>query len=598
VLKGDQPEDSNAATPVARRSSAIAFLDIVGYSTLMAENAARTHLNWMRVLNEIIRPASQRHGSRIVKSTGDGVLVEFPGARDAVAWACEVQNSMQSIYAAPDASKTPIVARIAIHVDEVFVTSDDIYGSGVNVAARLQEYSEPGGMVMSDAVFDLVRDGLNRTARDLGLLYLKNIPDPVRAYALDATGRVPHVPQVRHGATLPSIAVLPLQDRGGDPADTYFAEGIFEDITVSLASLRELLVIARGSSLVMSRQQADPHAVGRSLGVRYVMTGNVRRTTNLVRVSVQLHDVELGISLWGDTAEGAPDELFEIQDRIVARVVAGIAPRVQSAELNRALRKRPQSFTAYDYTLQALERMHSLEKATFIEAREYLNKGIAEDRNFAMPVAWLARWYSLLIGQGWSANPRQDSETACELAAKAIELDGQNALALATHGHLRAFLFHDYDSALLYFDRALAACPNSALAWLLSSGTLSYVGRGEEAVRHAEHAVRLSPFDQNLFIYYTFLGLAHYANGTYEAAVKWGRMALTEKPLYTANLRLHAAALAAHNRLDEARSIAARLLLLEPGFTLGEYERTLLPFRAGALHTQYLHHLRLAGLPD
>jgi adenylate cyclase len=184
------------------------------------------------------------------------------------------------------------------------------------------------------------------------------------------------------------------------------------------------------------------------------------------------------------------------------------------------------------------------------------------------------------------------------LAAKAIELDGQNALALATHGHLRAFLFHDYDSALLYFDRALAACPNSALAWLLSSGTLSYVGRGEEAVRHAEHAVRLSPFDQNLFIYYTFLGLAHYDNGTYEAAVKWGRMALTEKPLYTANLRLHAAALAAHNRLDEARSIAARLLLLEPGFTLGEYERTLLPFRAGALHTQYLHHLRLAGLPD
>jgi len=597
VPKADEPTDLDATTAGARRSSAVSFLDIVGYSTLMAENAARTHLDWMQVLSEIIRPAAQQHGGRIVKSTGDGVLAEFADARAAVAWASAVQNSLLTVDAAHDVSRTPIVARIAVHVDEVFVTADDIYGPGVNIAARLQEYSEPGGIVLSDAVLDLVRDGLDRPSRDLGLLRLKNIPDPIRAYALDPTGPVPSVPQFRHDATLPSIAVLPLQSRDGDPGDTYFAEGIVEDITVSLASLHELLVIARGSSVAMSRQQTDPHAAGRSLGVRYVLAGNVRRTPNRVRVAVQLHDVELGISLWGDTAEGAPDELFEIQDRIVARVVAGIAPRVQSAELYRALRKRPQSFTAYDYTLQALDRIRSLERATFLEAREYLEKAIAEDRNFAMPVAWLARWYSLLIGQGWSVNPRKDRETASDMAAKAIELDGQNALALATYGHLKSYLFHDYDVALLYFDRALTACPNSALAWILCSGTLSYVGRGEDAVRHAERAMRLSPFDQNLFAYYTFLGLAHYTNGTYDDAVKWGRMALSERPLYTANLRILSASLAASGRVDEAHGIASRLMSLEPGFTLDEFERTLLPYRDRARRIQYLDHLRTAGLP-
>ena len=208
-------------------------------------------------------------------------------------------------YSRTGASQTPIVARIAVHVDQVFVVGDDIYGPGINVAARLQEHSEPGGIVVSDAVFDLVRASLDRPVRDLGLLFLRNIPEPVEGVRVgpDRSGTAGAAVPPR--GTLPSIAVLPLQNRDGDPGEDYFAEGIVEDITVSLASLHELLVIARGSSLAMSRQQSDPHAIGRSLGVRYVLAGNVRRTPNRVRVAVQLHDVDLGISLWGDTAEGA-----------------------------------------------------------------------------------------------------------------------------------------------------------------------------------------------------------------------------------------------------------------------------------------------------
>jgi adenylate cyclase len=562
----------------------------------MAENAARTHQAWMWVLHELIEPATQRHHGRVVKSTGDGVLAEFTSALDGVAWARDIQAALPKMDAGVGSTDEPIVVRIAVHIDEVLADGEDIYGPGVNIANRLQEHAEPGGIVISQAAFGLVRDGLDHPARDLGLLYLKNIPDPVAAYALDPIDQ-PLVRHFRHSATLPSIAVLPLQNLGGDPNEAYFAEGIVEDIIVSLASLRELMVIARGSALAFNRNQTDLRTVGRMLGVRYILTGNVRRTAKRVRVAVQLIDAESNVNLWGDVAEGAPDELFEMQDRIVARVVTGIAPHVRSAELQRALRKRPGSFTAYDSTLQALDCIHSMEKATFFRAREHLDRAMSEDKNFAMPVAWAARWRSLLIGQNWSDNPRRDTEMAAEFAARAIDLDGQNALALATYGHVRSFLFHDYDVALGYFDRALSACPNSAVAWFLSSGTLSYVGRAPEAVRHAKQALLLSPFDQSLFYFYMFLGMAHYCNGDYEEAVKAGRRSLSERPAYTANLRVLTAALAALDRRDEAADVAGRLLALEPTFGLSNYERTRLPFRDASLRSLYLDHLRKAGLP-
>jgi adenylate cyclase len=187
---------------------------------------------------------------------------------------------------------------------------------------------------------------------------------------------------------------------------------------------------------------------------------------------------------------------------------------------------------------------------------------MAEDPNFSMPAAWAARWHSLNVGQGWSISPRDDASKAVELAAKAIELDRQNALALATYGHLISYLFHEYDSALLYFDRALSASPNHSLAWLLSSGTFAYIGHGDQAVQHAEFGLRLSPFDQSLFYYYEFLNLAHYSKGDYEEAVKWGKMSARENPRFTANYRYLAAALSALGRTYEAREAAAGLMQL------------------------------------
>lgn len=591
------PSNGDNGPRIDRRLAAIAFVDIVGYSILMARDETRTHQRWMAILDRIIRPEAISHHGKIVKSTGDGVLADFPSAFDAVQWAYAVQRAVQALGAGDPVP--PIALRIAVHAGDIITTDFDVFGEGVNLAARLQEYAPAGGIVLSNAAHDLVRGSLDRTARDLGQLDLKNFENSVRAFALDPEGPAITVPTLpRAVSKLPSIAVLPLQNIGGDPADDYFCDGCVEDITLSLAGLRELMVISRGSTLAYRGRHPDPREVGRLFGVRYVLSGSLRRSERLVRVSVDLCDANSGVTLWGEKEEVAPAELFNAQDRIVGKIVAGIAPNVRAAELRTAMRKKPENFSAYDYTLRALHILNSLDKNTFMQARDYLQKAMEEDSDFAMPIAWAARWYSLSVGQGWSADPTADKAKAVELANRAIDQDPQNALALATYGYLQSFLFHDYDSALVYFERALAACPNHSLAWFLSSPTLSYVGRAQEAIKHAEQALRLSPLDRNLFSFYSALNLAHYAQGSYEEAVKWGKLSASENPLYTANLRYLAAALAALDRLDEAHSAAATLMQRDPDFRLNTFGKTLQPFRGLEMSTRYIQHLRKSGLPD
>jgi adenylate cyclase len=586
------------AVRTSRRLAAVAFLDVVGYTILMANDESRTHLRWMKILDEVIRPRTSRYRGRVVKFTGDGVLAEFSCALDAVEWAQDIQRSVSSVQIESDGSAPSIVLRIAINLGDVIATEFDIFGHGVNVAARLQAHAEPGGVLLSESVYDVVRGTVGKFARDLGYLQLKNVEKPVRVYALTVDAPIIIVPGRLDRETLPSIAVLPLQNLGGDPADDYFADGIVEDIIMSLAGLHELFVISHASTIKYRGRPPDPSEVGRALGVRYVVFGSVRRSDRSVRVSIQACDSRTEETLWGDVVEVAPGELFDLQDRIVQKIVAGIAPNVHKTELRNAIRKRPDSFSAYDYALKAIQLINSLDKQTFLRAREFLNKAIAEDQHFAMPVAWAARWHSLYVGQGWSANPSEDAVRAIELAARAIELDGQNALALATFGHVKSYLLHEYDGALMYFDRALSACPNHSLAWMLSSGTLSYIGEAQEAANRAEHGLRLSPFDQSLFYYYMFLNLAYYAKGEFEDSVRWGKMSANENGLYTANHRILIAGLAGLGRLEEAREVAAKMIEIEPEFRLRTYEQTRQPFRHEQIRARYMEHLRTAGLPE
>jgi adenylate cyclase len=587
-----------SGAPALRRVTTVAFADIVGSSILMVDDETGTLARWIALQREVIRPLTDRWHGRIVKTMGDGVLAEFPSALDGVEWARGVQRAVQQTALAEANLSKAVMLRIALHFGSVVVADDDIFGSTVNLAARLQDHAEAGGVVLSQAVQAQLGVTDVPQLRDLGLVYLKSFNEPIRAYAIAPEIRVKPTVARPPPPHLPSIAVMPLENLGGDMADDYFADGIVEDIIVSLAGLHELRVISRTSTVTFRQRPTDLGEIRRVLGVHYVLTGSVRRARRTLRVSMQLSDCETGASLWGDASEQSVDNLFDVQDRIVQRVVSGIAPHVRAEEMRRALRKRPESFTAYDYTLRALDVINHLNANTFGKALEYLRRAMTEDQTFAMPVAWAARWHSLNIGQGWSRDPQREAADAIELANRAIELDRNNALALATYGHLRAYLFHDYDTALVSFDRALAACPNSALAWALSALTLVYVGRGEEALQHVEQALRLSPADQLLFVYYNVFAWVHFSLGHYEESARWGRLSASENPKFTANLRVLIAALAAQGRSTEASACVASLLRLNPSFSLDTYEKTLQPFRDEALKAHFMECLRHSGLPE
>jgi adenylate cyclase len=591
------------AAPVGRRLTAIAFVDIVGYSILMAQQEIATLARWTALLREIIHPELARQRGNFVKSTGDGLLAEFPSALDAVTWARAVQRA---VTRDPDDSAAlttgdppaPIALRIAVHLGDV-MTDDagDIFGDGINIAARLQEFADPGGIIISEAIHDLVHGHLGREARDLGLLQLKNIERPVHAFMLDASRQGSAAPTLYGQQNLPSIAVLPLHNLGGDPAENYFCEGIVEDIVTSLSGLRELLVISRNSTLGLGRVHADLREIGRALGVRYALTGSVRRSSTHVRIAVQLADATTGTQIWGNRFSALLADLFAEQDRIVEAIVAGIAPHIRNRELRRALRKRPESFTAYDMTLQAIDIINRLDQATFPDAHRLLTRAIAEDPLFALPRAWAAHWHGINIGQGWSSDTAADTAAAAELSQRAITLDRDNALALAVHAHLRSYLFHDYDSALAGFERALVSGPNSAFAWCLSAGTLCYIGRAEEAAHNLDRGLRLSPFDPELYYFYCIGAFTRYALGTYGDALKWARMSLTENPRFTATLRIMAAIQHALGDHAAARATTAEMLRLEPRFSLAEYLVTRQPYRDPTLRERLIADISDLGLP-
>jgi DNA-binding NtrC family response regulator/TolB-like protein len=395
----------------------------------------------------------------------------------------------------------------------------------------------------------------------------------------------------------PSIAVLPLTVEGGDdPGRGYFGEGVVEDIIGSLAALRELFVISRTSTF-RYRGGVDVRVVGQELGVSYVLSGNIRRIDDRLRLAVELAESRQGTVVWGRHFDGMATDLFALQDEIASKVVATLAPQVREAELRRAMRQRPESMEAYDCLLRGLTQRYHLSPEEFAEAGHWLRRAIELDPGYAAPYAVLANWHSIRVAQGWSPDPDVDFLEVTRLSAAALERDSFDATALALCGHVKAFLFHEFDEAVELFKRALAASPNSALAWIRSSATYSYIGLADEAVARAEQGIQLSPLDPHLFFAHASLALAHYVGGRYEDAVRFGQKTMDANPRFTANLRTLAASLAAANMLVDAQAVSRALLALEPRFRVGPFvERYALrdPERRGLL----AQHLILAGLPE
>ena len=393
----------------------------------------------------------------------------------------------------------------------------------------------------------------------------------------------------------PSIAVLPFHVEDEDLSKSYFGEGMVEDIVGALASIRELLVISRSSTL-RYRGPVDVRVVGRAVGATYALSGSVRRLGTRMRVSVELAETSDGAVMWANRFDGGTGDLFALQDLIATRVAGTLVPQVREAELRRALRKHPDSLEAYDCMLRGMALLYRLDVEGFAEARTWLERAIALDPGYATPYGLLAIWHTIRVGQGWSQDPAGEQAEVLRLATDAIARDSYDAMALALCGHAKSIVRYEFDQAMALFDRALEASPSSAIAWLRSSPTYSYVGSYQEAIRRAEQGLQLSPLDPNVFLPHTALCLAYYLAGEHDEAARWGGKAREENPRYTANLRLLAATLAARGKSKEAQEVARELLAAEPGFQVGRFvDRYAIrdPKRRDLL----AEHLRLAGLP-
>jgi adenylate cyclase len=580
-----------------RRLAAILVADMVGYSRLMEAHEEYTHAWQMRLRSEILQPGIAVHRGQVVKHTGDGFVATFDSAGDATECALSLQRAV-AVQTAEQPVERRISFRMAVNIADIIVEGGDVYGDGVNVAARLQAYAEPGGIVVSGAVAEQIGSDLGVGAIDLGDLHLRNLTHPVRVFAL----RVRTAPARLVGDVLagsqprPSIAVLPFRKHPIDPAERYFADGIVDDIIRGLAALKELFVISRGSTLGYGGATPDVRAIGRELGVRYVLYGSVRRAGGRLIIGTELSDAETGTIMRADQYDGGLTDLFELQRRIAANVVRTIAPHVRERELMRAMRKQPQDLTAYDFVLQALDLLYRMDYESYSRARGLLQRAIAHDPSYAPAYAYTAYWYVFRVGEMGSADPEADAVAAVSHATAALERDGDDAQVLAICGHVQSFFLRDYGSAIALFDRAIAVGPSSAMAWSMSSATRGYIGDGKTAVQHGEQGVRLSPLDARLFWHEGLLAQAHYVDGDYEQALEWARSAVERNQSIRFNVRTLIATLAALGKEDEAAAAARHLLRIQPDFRLGPYSKRC-PFQRPTLDT-WLTRLRSAGLPE
>jgi TolB-like protein/class 3 adenylate cyclase len=587
---------------VERRLAAVLAADVAGYSRLMGADEIATLAALKAHRREVVDPTIHQHNGRIVKTTGDGLLVEFASAVDAVTCAMAVQEKMAGRYHyfAPK-----IAFRIGINIGDIIIDDGDIFGDGVNVAARVENECEPGSVCLSGNAFEQVRGKTGFAFDDLGERSLKNIDRPVRLYAARAVSTAP-IAGAKSGAEStkplalpdkPSIAVLPFQNMSGDPEQEYFADGIVEDIITALSRFKSLFVIARNSSFTYKGKAVDIKQVGRDLGVRYVLEGSVRKSGSKVRITGQLIDAAMGVHLWGDRFDGELKDIFELQDQVTSSVVGAIAPRVEQAEIERARSKPTDSLDAYDHFLRGMTSFNEATRKGIEDSLKSFMQAIELDPSYAAPYSWAIIAYARRRQGLWMADVNAEITEGMRLSRAVIEMGKDDAVALCAGGFGLAFLGGELDAGLALTDRALALNPNLAVAWMSSGWVRSYVGEPETALKHLAHGMRLSPLDVQMFQFYMAASLAARCAGQYEESAAWATKILQERPDYAPALWSYAIASALAGRIEDARSAMSRVLKIDPSIRLSKMS-ILTVLRRSEDRSRFCEGARLAGMPE
>ncbi len=560
---------------VERRLAAILAGDVAGYSRLMGVDEEGTLRDLKDHRAALLHPKVAEHRGRIVKTTGDGVLIEFPSVVDAVRCAVEMQRGMAERNAGIPIERR-IELRMGINLGDIIIDADDIYGDGVNVAARLEALAEPGGICVSRVVRDQVRDKLDFSFEDLGEQSVKNIARPVRVFRVDThieeTAAVPST--TAEAATLatserPSIAVLPFDNMSNDPEQEYFVDGIVEDIITGLSRIKWLFVIARNSTFVYKGRAIDIKQAGRELGARYVLEGSVRKAGSRLRITSQLIESGTGTHVWAERYDRPLGDIFDLQDEITLSVVGAIEPSLRQAEIERAKRKRPDSLDAYDLYLRASPFAQVAMPGDADKALVLLDQALALQPDYAAAHALAAWCYEQRYQRG--GLHEADEVAGLRHARAAIESGADDAATLATAGFAIGLIAHDYATAMEVIDRALTLTASSTIGLSFGSVILGHAGDGVRAVDYGERALRVSPRDFMTYLPYAGLVLAHYVSGNFSESAAAGGRAAQANPRFSYPQVVQTAALAKSGRLDEARVTARRVLELEANFTVAEF---------------------------
>jgi TolB-like protein/class 3 adenylate cyclase/Tfp pilus assembly protein PilF len=591
-----------ATERIERRLAAVLAADVAGYSRLMGADEIGTLAALKALRRKIFDPAISEHHGRIVKTTGDGILVEFASAVDAVNCAMGVQERM----AKPNKNTTSqIIFRIGINVGDIIIDGDDIIGDGVNIAARIENECEPGSVCLSGSAFEQVRGKTNFVFDDLGERALKNIERPVRLYAA-RTAKAPsssakattEVQKLLSLPDKPSIAVLPFENMSTDLEQEFFADGVVEDIITALSRFKALFVIARNTSFTYKRRAVNVKKVGRELGVRYVLEGSVRKSANRLRISGQLIDAATGSHLWADRFEGAIADVFELQDQVTESVVGAIAPAIEKAEIDRAKRKPTDSLDAYNLYLRGLSKLYQLDtKQSVEEALRLFKMALEIDPDFASAYVGAASCYVSAKGYGWSAGTPHEIIEVRQLAQRGMSLGKEDASVLAFSAWALAYYTRDLRTGSGLIDRALAMNSNLAEAWHYGGWIKNWLGEREVALERFARAMRLSPLDQQIALMKA--GTAHclFFLGRYDEAASWAGLAFQEVADNQAVLRITAASNALTGRTAEAQEAVARLRQLNATLRVSNLKDVLGPYGAEDI-TRYQEALRRAGLPE
>ena len=567
-----------------RRLAAILAADIVGYSRLMGENETGTLQTLKRLRAEIIDPKIDEHKGRVFKTTGDGILAEFPSIVNAVACAADIQRGLQARNSDLPADKV-ITLRIGVNLGDVIVDEEDIFGDGVNVAARLEGLAMPGGVAVSAAVCEQIGNRLDLRFEDMGEHELKNIDRLVRVFKVEIDRPPSPERPVPALPSRPSIAVLPFVNMSTDSEQEYFVDGLTEDLITDLSRNAGLFVIARNSTFAYKGKAFNARTIARDLGVRYLLEGSARRSSGRVRINVQLIDSVEGGHVWAERFDRGLDDIFAVQDEVTAKIVEALVGRLMAPPP----RNRPKNLEAYDLCVRARILTEHSPQATR-EAYLLLQKAIAIDPDYAEAHRWLAL-NRLTAWLTWGESMEPNRRTAMATAEKAVALDPNNAGCRWIFAVVLAYE-NRWAESDEEFSAALKLDPNNADAWAYLSDMSYLCGRVTEGLEQIQKAFRLNPRPASW--YYWILGQAQYAARQYESAVATLR---NEDTYRTGSRRILAASLAQLGRLEEARQEAEMFMVSNPHFTISHWASTQ-PFRDEAMRAHFVDGYLKAGLPE